>query len=166
MLVHGLGHGAEDNALLGKPLLVGGRHGNRVKDRIHGDTGQHFLLVERNTQLVVGLFDLRIDVIKALWPILVAFWRRVIRNGLEIDGIIMDVLPVGFRHVQPVPIGLKTPFKEPLRLVFLGRDKTDRVLAKARCDPVLFDIGHEAGFVPFLGESLNRLSARGHDALP
>ena len=72
MLLHRFGERAEDDARLRQLRLEGGGHGDAVEHRVHRDAGQDRLLLQRNAELLVGLEQLRIDLVQALGP--VALW--------------------------------------------------------------------------------------------
>ena len=66
MLLHCLADTAEDDALLTKFLLEGSLHRYRVHDGIHGGTAQCQALLQRNTELIECLLQLRINFL-VLW---------------------------------------------------------------------------------------------------
>ena len=97
MLQDRLREGAEDDAQIGEFLLEGGRHRDAVKDGVHGDSGEHLLFGERDPQLLVGLQQLRVDLVEALRSVLPA-WSGVVDDVLVIDGGVGDVGPVRLLH--------------------------------------------------------------------
>ena len=70
VVLQGFRHGAENDACLMQFFAKGGSYRDTVEDRIHGDAGQRLLLFQRDSQLVVGFENFRIDLIQALWTIL------------------------------------------------------------------------------------------------
>ena len=63
MLLHSLTNTAEDDALLTEFLLEGSLHRHRVHDGIHGGAAQSQTLLQRNTELVECLLQLRINLL-------------------------------------------------------------------------------------------------------
>ena len=57
---------AEDDALLTEFLLEGSLHRHRVHDGIHGGAAQSQTLLQRNTELIECLLQLRINLL-VLW---------------------------------------------------------------------------------------------------
>ena len=84
MILHCLGKRAEDHPVFGELRLESCGHRDAVEDRIHGDAGQHLLLIQRNAQLLVGPQDLGIELIQALQL------RLLLRGGVIRDSLIVD----------------------------------------------------------------------------
>ena len=150
MLLDGFGKRAEDDPFLGQLFLERGGDRYAVKHRIDGDARQQLALAQRNTKLLVGPQDLRVDVVQALGPRLLGPRSRVVVNGLVIDGSELDVGPLRLRHRQPVPVGLQSPLEHPSGLILLGRDQADDVLVQPGRNQVSFHVGVKAILV-FLG---------------
>jgi hypothetical protein len=64
----------------------------------------------------------------------------------------VDVLPEGFLQRDPVPVCPQAPLEEPVRLVLLGRDQPDDVLAQALGNGVGVEVGGKAVLVLLAGE--------------
>ena len=69
--------------------------------------------------------------------------RRVVADGLVVDRLVGDVLPVGSVILSQRAKGLEPPLEQPLRLVLLGRDQADDVLVEPLGHDVLLDVGDE-----------------------
>ena len=104
----------------------------RVEDRVDGDAGELRALAQRNAELLVGLEELRVDVVERLRPVLPRLGRRVVDDRLVVDRRVVDVLPGRLLHREPVAVGLQAPLEQPLRLVLLGGDQPDDVFVQAR----------------------------------
>ena len=63
MLFHCLADTAEDDTFLTEFLLEGSLHRHRVHDGIYGGTAQSQTLLQRNTELVECLLQLRINLL-------------------------------------------------------------------------------------------------------
>ena len=61
IIAHRLADGAEYHAQLGQPLAVGGAHAHAVHDGIHGHSTECHALLQRDAQLVEGLYQLRVN---------------------------------------------------------------------------------------------------------
>ena len=153
MLAHRLGERAEDDPHLVELGLEGRRDGDRIEDRIDGDAGERGALVQRNSQLLVGLEQLGIDVGERLRPVLLRLRRRVVDDRLVVDRRIVDVLPGRLGHRQPVTVGLEAPFEEPFGLLLEGGDLAHRLFREARRQGLLLDVGDETELV-LLGRQL------------
>ena len=142
MVLDGLGERAEDDAGLGELLLEGRGHRHRVDDGVHGHPAETLLLGERDPELVEHRPQFGVDLVKArqrgLGP-----RGGVVADVLVVDGSVGDVLPVRLGESQPVAVGAQAPFEQPLRLVLLGRDQRDDVLAESRGDDIGVEIGDE-----------------------
>ncbi len=101
--------------------------------------------MQGNAQLVVGLAQLWVHLVQALGSVFIAFGRREVGHGIEVNIRIVHMRPVGFDHFQPGVIGLQSPLQHPFRLVFLGRNEADNVLVQSWWQGVRFYIGDEAG---------------------
>ena len=130
VLADGLGHRAEDDALLGQLLAEGGAHGDRVEHRVHRHPGQLGALVQRHAELVVGVQQFLGHFVQR--SVLGALGRGVVADGLEIDWRDLQLGPVRHRHGQPAPVGGQPPVGHPLRLLLPGRQGADGVLVQAR----------------------------------
>jgi len=119
---HRLGEWAEDHPRLGQGLLEGGGHRYTVEDRVHRYPRQALLFLQGNAQLIVGLQQLGIYLVQAVVGGLL-LGGGIIDDALVIDGLIIHVRPVGFAsllvQLEPVAIGLQTPFKEPVWFLLL-----------------------------------------------
>ncbi len=153
---------AEDHARIGQFLLEGRGDGDGIeygidRDPVFGsNAGEHFLLTQRNAELLVGLEDLGIDLVERL--------RRLVRlrSGVIVDIVeiylgIADARPVRLLHGQPAAIGVETPFQHPFRLFLLGRNEADDVFAQALGGLLHLDDGLEAILVLIDVDFLNAI---------
>ena len=69
-------------------------------------------------EFVVGLEQLGIHLIEALWRVRLTFGRRVIRNSPVVDRGMMHMRPTRFPHLEPVLVRFETPVQQKLGLVF------------------------------------------------
>ena len=168
MLADRLAHRAEDHPDLGQFLLEGRDHADAVEDRIDrilgrsDDAGQHLLLAQRDAQLLVGLQDVRIDLVEALDPHL-RLGRGVVVAVLIVDLREADLRPVRLIHGQPALERRQSPLQHPRRLVLLGGDETDRVGGQALRRKVLFDVRDKAVLVGLKsGDLFQGLAVGGH----
>jgi hypothetical protein len=133
-------------------LAEGGRDRDAVEHRVDRDlaraldAGEHLLLLDRDAELLVDAEDLGIDLVEAA-ELLLRLGLGVIISVLVIDLGDVELGPAHLLHGQPGAIGLEPPFEHPFRLVLLGRDEADRVLAEALRRELLLDVGGEAPFV-------------------
>ncbi len=119
---------------------------HRVKHRIDGifrgadNTGQYFLLTQRDAQLGIGFQQFRIDFVERFRAVF------LLRGGVVIEVLIIDLLvidlgPVGFIHGQPALIGRQTHVQHPFRLVLLGGNKAHDIGVQPFGGELHFDIG-------------------------
>ena len=155
------GDGAEDDARFMELLLEGGRHRDRVEHRIHGDTRQRGALVQRNTQLFIGLQQLGVDLIQALRTVFRLFRRTEIGDCLIVDGGIFQMRPGRRRHLEPLMIGFETPLEHPLWFFFLLGNEGDRAFIQARRHGIAFDVGHESLLVFATDQLLHLFASHG-----
>ncbi len=165
MLLHRLGERAEDDALLRQLVLEGGGDGDAVEHRVHGHAGEHLLLVQRDAELLVGLEQLRIHLVQALGRVVLGLGRRIVGDGLVVDGRVVDVGPSGLLHAEPVSVGPKSPFEQEGGLFLLGRDERDDVLVQPRRDGVRFHVGIEAVLVLLPHQGFDGFVSGGHNCL-
>ena len=155
MLAQRLRDRHEDHAGLFQLFLERGRDRDGIEHgvdrdaplafRAH-DAGQHFLLAQRNAELLVGAQDFRIDFVERIQR------RLLLRRGiviiiLKVDLRIIDARPGRLAHGQPAAKGFEPPFQHPFRLVLLRRDEADGVFVQALRGLVGFDDGLEPIFV-------------------
>ncbi len=131
-----LGDREEDHARAQQFLPEAGGDADRIEHRIHSDLlralhpGEHFLLAQRNAQLVVDPLNLGIELIERVqFDLLLG--RSVVIGVLIIDFGIADLGPIGLLHGLPQAERLQPPFEHPFRLVLLGADEADGVLGQA-----------------------------------
>src|SRR5437879_13428457 len=86
MRAHRFRERAEHDARGGVPLLEGGRDGDAVEYRVHRDPGEARALVERYAELLVGLEELRVDLVEALRAVLLRPGGGIIGDRLIVDG--------------------------------------------------------------------------------
>ena len=141
----------EDHAGLLELLLEGGGDRDRIEHRVDRDlaagpgaavlahhAGEHLLLAQRNAELLVGLEDLRVDLVERLRRDLLPR-RGVVVDVLVVDLRIVDPRPGRLAHGQPAPVGVETPLQHPGGLVLLLGDEPDGVLGEALRRLVRFD---------------------------
>ena len=108
-------NGQKDDAGGGEPLAERGRHRDAVEYRIHRNPCQARALVQRHAELRVGLQKLRIDIRKALRPVVLGLGRRVVGDRLIVDRRMkFTCAQCGSRMVQPVPQRLQPPCSQKL----------------------------------------------------
>ncbi len=160
---------AEDDPGGSQLLLEGGDDRNRIEHRINRDAarlvdivvgdvvisirlrgllyaGQNLLLFQRNAEFLVDLQQFRIDLVERPGTGL-ALRCSVVVQVLEIDLRVMNARPVWLIERQPAPVRFQTPLKHPVRLVLLGRDKTDNVFRQALGGLIHLDNRLESVFV-------------------
>ena len=147
-LAHRLGERAEDDALLGELVLERGGDGDAVEDRVDRDARQRGALLERDSQLLVRLEELRIDLVETLRAVVLRLRGGVVRDPVVVDRRVGDVRPTGLRHGEPVAVRLQAPFDEEFGLALLARDEPDDILVEAGGHGVGLEIGDES--VPVL----------------
>ena len=130
MILNCFTEGRENDPQFSQFFLVGGFNRYTIDHRIHRYSGQDLLLIQRNTQLLKGADQFRVRLIKAVQHRLL-LGCRVIDNVLIIDGRVIHVRPVWFRHLLPLPERLQAPFQQKLRLFLLGGDLTDHIFIQA-----------------------------------
>jgi hypothetical protein len=154
-----LGDRAEDHAGGFQFLAERGRHGHAVEHRIHCDAalgaairlgldnaGEHLLLGNRNTELLVDAQDLGIDLVERT-ELRLHFGFRVIIGVLVIDRIDLQLRPVRSLQRQPEAIRLQPPVEHPLRLALLGRDESHGIFGKTLWREFLLDVRMETPLV-------------------
>ncbi len=162
MRVHRLGNRTENHACFKQLFPEGGHHGYRIEDRIDRHTREDALLVERNTELLVGTQQFRIDFGQAFRAIGHIARRRIIRNGSEIHRREIDVSPAGCIHPDPGAVGLQPPLEQPFGLTLARRDKLHHLLVEARRQRVGHDVGDKSGLVVPGDQGINMFSHRIH----
>ena len=104
MLFNRFTEGAEDDAVLGQLFFVGGGNRNTVEDSIHRHIRKTLLLTQRNPELVEGLEQFGVHLIKA-GLLLLLLWSGVINDVLVVDGRIAQSSPIGLSHALPLAEG-------------------------------------------------------------
>ena len=145
--------GAEDDPVARELFTEGGRDRDAVEDSVDRhlpwlDPREDLSLMERNPQLLVGLEELRIDLIEALRPVF--FGGREVVDVLKVNRRIRDRSPVWLRHRKPEPIGLEAPLEEPRWLFFFGGDKANDLFAQALGRELALDLSDEAVLILLL----------------
>src|SRR5262245_7282682 len=152
MLADGLAHRTEDDAGLCQLFLERRHDAHTVEHRIDGHLGrafhaqQHFLLFQRNAELLVGLQDLRIDLVQAL-VLRPALRRRVIARRLVVDRRILHERPGRLFHGQPTLERPQPPFEHPFRLALLSRNVAHDVGVEPRRRQLLLQLSDKAVLV-------------------
>ena len=164
MLADGFRDRTEDHAGVGELLLECRCHRHTVEHRVHrhiavaGGVGgafharEHFLLTQRDAELLVGFEKLGVDFVQALGLVLGAFRGGIVGNRLIVDRLVMQMRPFRRAHLFPLPECFEAPVEHPFRLVFLGRNEADDILVQPRRNRVGFQVGDETGFVFALGD--------------
>ena len=144
-------------------LLERGRDRDAVEHRIDRDAGEPRALVQRNAELLVGLEQLRVDLVEALRRVGVGLRRRVVRDRLVVDRRVAHVRPVRLvASSASADSALSRQSSQELRLVLLARRSAGsrpRRGPAARCP---LDVGDEAVPVAALDEVVELLRIRCH----
>ena len=138
----------EDHAGFRQLFLEGRGDRDGIEHRVDRDAAprldacQHLLLAQRDAELLVGLENLRVDLVQGLRR------RDSLRRGVVVDVVVIDLVvrharPVRLLHGQPALIGIEAPLEHPLRLALLGRDEADHVLGEALRRLLHLDVGLE-----------------------
>src|SRR5438874_11328527 len=93
MIANGFRERAEDNAHLRKLALKCRRHGYAVKHRVYSYSGEKFLLLQRNAELLISAQQLRINLFHAL-ELRFLLRRSVISDVLIINGRVLYIGPL------------------------------------------------------------------------
>ena len=147
MFLHRLRDRAKDHPRLGQVRLECRADRFAVKHRVHRDAGQPRPLVQRHAELLVRLEQLGIHLVEALRAVAFFLGRAVVGDVLKINRWIFHVRPGRAFQFFPVPKCLQPPLEQPLRLVLLGGDEPDGILAQARLERLALDVGDEAVLV-------------------
>ena len=148
MLLHGLAERAEDDSLVSQFLTEGRSHRNRVEHGIDGShAGQNLPLFQRNAELVEGLGQLRVNLLR---PVSILLRGSVIYNILIVNMRHIQMTPFRGLHRLPFPECVETEVQKPLRLSLPLGNHPDNVLVQAFRDKFLLDIGDKTLLV-FLG---------------
>ncbi len=86
MRLHRFGEGAEDHAGRGQLVLERGGHRYAVEHRVDRDASQARAFMQGHAELLVGGKQLRVDIRQALRTVGVHLRRRVVGDGLVVDG--------------------------------------------------------------------------------
>ena len=152
VILHGLREGAEDDAHFCEAFLMGSSYGHAVEDGVDGDTCEPLLFLQWDAELFVGLEDFGVYFVKGLGALL---GGGVVDDVLVVDGRVVDVLPGGLLHGQPMSVSSEAPLEHEVGFALLLRDKADDVFVKARGDLVLVDLGNETVLVFLVGYGLD-----------
>ena len=166
VFAHRLRDCAENDARLCQLRLEGGANRHAVKHGIHGDaarlvrafdTSQKHLFLQRNSQLGIGCQQLRVHLVQRLRLAGHAFRFGVVELVLIIDFGVVQHRPAGFFHLDPAPVGRKTPLQHPLGLSVLVGNQTDDVFVQPLGREVHLDVGFPAVLV-LAGHGLHGLN--------
>ena len=138
-----LRYAAENHASTFKFCAKGGGDRNTVEHGVHShaaralDASQHFLLCNRDAQLLINTQNFGVYLVQ----------RAKLWLGLRL-GVIISVLIIDWRHVELCPIRrrhrfprckrLQPPFEHPFRLIFLGGNEANGIFGQP--------LGREVGF--------------------
>ena len=165
VLLHGLRKRHEDDAHLGELVPEGRGHRDAVEHGIDGNTCEHLALVKRNAKLLVGREELRVDLVEALWSVVLALRRGVVTDLLVVDRGVADLCPGWFFHLEPATVRLEPPIEQPLGLLLLLRDEPHDLFAETGRRVLLLDVGDEARVVSLLEDFVDRFGSCGHALL-
>ena len=166
ILANGFGNGTENHPGLGKAATKGRGNGNTVEHSIDSHPGQGLLLLQRDTQPVVGFNQGRIDFIETGGGIGLAARCGVIRYRLKIDGGVMHIGPGRLLHTLPVPESGEPAFQHPGRLLFSGGDGTNDRLIQPGRQGIRLNVGHKALRIPTAHQVVHCTTVRCHDPEP
>jgi len=167
MVLHRVGEGAEDHALLGELLLE--RRGDRdaVEDRVDRHTRQPLLLVEGDPELLEGTPHLGIDFVQARERLL-RLRRSVVDDVLVVDRGMTDVRPGRLTRLLlellPMTKRPQAPVEHELRFVLLGGDQPDDVLGQPARSDVGLDVRDESPSIFASGEIVEWIAGSRHAA--
>ena len=139
MILYRLGERAENDSLLSQSLLESGFYRDRIEHGIHRHSAQGIALVQRNTQLVKGFHQLRINLL-ALFGRL---WGSKIDDVLKVDGRDGQMAPGGHLHSLPLAKGIQAELQHPGGLFFALGDGAHDILIQPFREELLLDIGSE-----------------------
>lgn len=149
VVLHGLGDGAEDDAELGELLAVGGLDADGVHDGVYGHSGQLFLFLERDAELIERVEQLGVHLVEALLQFL-GLGGGIVADGLQVDGGDVEVSPVRRGHRQPMAVGAQAELEQPFRLVLEAGDGADGLFVESGGHDLGVDVGHETVLVVVL----------------
>ena len=129
------------------------------KTGVHGHAGEHFLLFERDAELLVGGQDFGIDLVEAVELFLLG--GRVVNDVLVVDVGIVDHGPAlalfaarWIFHGEPAAIGFEPPVEHELRLFLFGRNEADDLFVESGRGRVGLNVGDESPLVIAVGKLL------------
>ena len=143
MLFNRFTEGAEDDAVLGQLFFVGGGNRNTVEDSIHRHIRKTLLLTQRNPELVEGLEQFGVHLIKA-GLLLLLLWSGVINDVLVVDGRIAQSSPIGLSHALPLAEGTQAEVQQELGLLLFGRNQPNNLFTEALGDLLRFNVSDKA----------------------
>ena len=100
--------------------------------------------MERNSELVESLLQLRIDLLRTVF---VPLRSRIVNDILEVYLRNVQMRPCRQRHLLPAAECLETELEHPLRLVLLCRNQAYYIFIETLGNELLLHIGHEAVLV-------------------
>ena len=114
VFLDGVADGAEDDAHFHELLLVARVNTDGVENGVHGYVGKALLFVERDAELFEGGQKFRVHVFD-LFVALLGFRSGVINDVLQIDGIKVELAPVGLFHRLELFVGFQAKIEHELR---------------------------------------------------
>jgi len=117
--------------------------------------------MQRNPELVEHLADLGVDLVHAVESRLL-LWCRPVADRLIVDGVDLELGPVGLLHRLPRLERLQAPLEQPFRLALLRRNQTHGVFGQAGRSDVGVEIGAEAELVAGVDQFLDALRGFAH----
>ena len=111
--------------------------------------------MQRDAEFFIGRQQFRIDLIKAFWAVFHALWLGIIGDTLKVDFRVLDVRPIGTRHLAPYLERTQTPLEQPLRFILFRRNKANGVFGQAWRQRVGFYVSDESSLVVAGNSSVN-----------
>ena len=116
--------------------------------------GEARALVQRHAELLVGLEQLRIDLVQALRPVLACLGRGVVGDRLVVDGRVAARAPSAARACEPVPQRLQAPVGRNCGSPFLREISRTTSSSRPGRHGVGLDVGDEAVLVAAADQGL------------
>ena len=143
-----LGKRAENDSLVCKRLPESGGHRHRVEDGIHRHPGKGGPLVQRDAELVEGLLQLGVYLLR---PVAVLLRGSIIYYVLKINLRDVKMRPCRHLHLLPAPECVKPELQQPFRLLLLGGNEPYYVLVEPFRNEFLLDISDKTMLILLTG---------------
>src|ERR1041385_2723111 len=155
----------EDHAGFRQFGVERGGHGDAVKHRVHGHSGQQLLFVQRNAQLGISVQDFRIHFFQAL-EFFLLLGRGIIGERLIVNGRILHVGPLRLclflLQRCPIAVCLQPPLHHEFRLALLERNRADNFFIQARRQTVFINGSDKSPFIFLLCEVVDLIDCAAH----